>query len=435
MITMLRMLFTVIILSLLLNGISNAQDWKEDSGIELNYDLSGIRILNVIYEGFNYEEAIEITDRWKKWGAKVDIAGTLSEQHGERNNPATGKVHDEIPTVLNPDILLKDADYKNYDLIYFPGGEGVAGFLNTNKDMLQEIIDATVKRQKFVAAICHAPYILSASSLLKGHSVTVQGNEFKSGLMKSGAKIVNETFVSDGFFLTGQWPFFETFSASVAEKLLFPQGGGPFEMSEKNVSPVLKGLMDQRNVFIMKPGIISDDTITLMIRHSVNPILPFDFMNNAIIRFIAVKNTELKATLVDKLTEVSKEKYKTENAPVEAIKRLWTLIFNAPAIIFIFNDLTDIKNIPDLKDREYQIRINTMIAGQSVSQLGLAAKEIGYSISVIGGLRSLIAEDEFKKVLDVPADYHLISIVGIGYPLEFMNTAVARPANEYLLIK
>jgi len=209
---MLRIVVSVFILLLQSKGNSSAQKWKEDTGIERDYDLSKIRVLTIVYEGFNYEEAIEITNCWKKWGAKVDFAGTLMEQHGERNNPATGKVHDEIPTTLRPDLLFKDADYRKYDLIYFPGGEGVAEFLKTYRDKLQEIIDGSVERRKYVAAICHAPYILSASQMLKSHSVTVQGNEFKSELNKSGAKIVNEIFVSDGYFLTGQWPYFETFS-------------------------------------------------------------------------------------------------------------------------------------------------------------------------------------------------------------------------------
>ena len=84
---MLRTFISVFILFLFLIGNSTAQKWKEDTGIERDYDLSKIRVLTIVYEGFNYEEAIEITNYWKKWGAKVDLAGTLMEQHGERNNP------------------------------------------------------------------------------------------------------------------------------------------------------------------------------------------------------------------------------------------------------------------------------------------------------------------------------------------------------------
>ena len=102
--TMLRMVISVFILLLLSKGNSSAQKWKEDTGIERDYDLSKIRVLTIVYEGYNYEESIEITNYWKKWGAKVDLAGTQMEQHGERNNPATGKIHDEIPTTLKPDL-------------------------------------------------------------------------------------------------------------------------------------------------------------------------------------------------------------------------------------------------------------------------------------------------------------------------------------------
>jgi len=435
MMKMLKVIIPVFIFLLALNGDSSAQKWKEDSGVERVYDLSKFRVLTIIYEGFNYEEAIEIPNYWKKWDAQVDLAGTLKEQHGERNNPVTGKVHDEIPTTLKPDLLFKDADYRKYDLIYFPGGEGVAEFLKTYRDKLQEIIDGSVEGRKYVAAICHAPYILSASQLLKNHSVTVQGNEFKSELNKSGAEIVNEIFVSDGYFLTGQWPYFETFSTSVAEKLLYPLGGGPLETIKKNGSPVLNGLLDQKNVFLMKPGTISDDTIALLIKHSVNPILPFDMMNNPNIKYIAVKDPYTKSRLIDQLTESSNEKYKSQNIPSESMKRFWTLIFNAPVVLFIYNDLTETENIMDLQDKENQLKINILLAGQSISQLDVVAKELGYSISVIGGLRSLIAEEGFRKVLYVPSNYQLLNIIGIGHPGETMNPAVARPVDEYLIIK
>jgi protease I len=433
--TVFRMVVPVIFFLVLAMADSGAQNWKEDTGIEWEYDLSGISVLTIIYEGFNYEEAVEIPDYWKKWGAKVDIAGTLTEQHGERNNPATGKVHDEIPATLTPDILIEDADYAKYDLIYFPGGEGVADFLNSNRDKLREIIDGSVTAKKYVAAICHAPYLLSASPLIKSHSVTVQGNEFRSGLNESGAKVVNEIFVSDGYFLTGQWPYFETFSASVAEKLLYPSGGGPLEKKKMNSTPVLNGLLDQRNVILMRPGTIADDTIAILIKHSVNPILPYDMMNNTYIKFVAVKDPYTKSRLVDQLTESSLGKYKSQNITRKSLKDYWTQVFSAPVILFIYNDMGETEKIPDQQDKENQIKINTLLAGESITQLNIAAKELGLSISVIGGLRSLIAEEEFKMILGVPSDYQLLNIIGIGRPYQTMNPAVARPVDEYLLIK
>ncbi len=372
---------------------------------------------------------------WKKWGADVDLTGTLPEQHGERNNPATGKAHDEIPATLKPEFLLKDADYLGYDLIYFPGGEGVAEFLKENRSLLEQIIDGAVKNQISVAAICHAPYILSASKLLSGHSVSVQGNEFKPELIKSGAKIVSDIFVSDGYYLTGQWPYFETFAVSVAERLVYPEGNGPLQIAKKNSNPVINKYLEQRNTFLMKPGIIPDDTIKLMIKHAVNPLLPLGMFNNSSIRFIAVKDSSVKSTLVDQLVESAVNKNKEENIPVAAIKRLWTMIFNAPVIIFVYNDLTEIESTEDIKDKNNLLRIITVLAGQSVSQLGSVANELGYRMSVIGSLRSLAAEDGFKKVLDVPSNYQLVNILGIGHPVEMTNPAVARPVGEYLIIK
>ncbi len=431
----LKLTVTGIFFLFFVTGSSMAQDWKECSGTEWNYNLSGKRILTVIYEGFNYDEAVDISNYWKKWGARVDLAGTLSEQHGERNNPVTGKAHDEIPCTLRPDLLLSNTDYHDYDLIYFPGGEGVEEFLKSNRNDLKQIIDGAVLEHKFVAAICHSPLLLAASELIKDHTVTVQGNEFKPELIRAGAKIVNEIFVSDGYYLTGQWPFFETFAVSIAEKLAFPAGNGPSEQSKKIANPVLSSFLGQRNVFLMKPGLIPDDTIKLIVRHSVNPVLPFELMNNSSLRFIAVKDPDIKAVLVDQLVESALEKYKPENVSAEAMKRLWSMIFNAPVILFIYNDLSDINLPENQQDKETLLRITTGLAGQSVSQLGAVANELGYGISVIGGMRSLIAEEGFRKVLNVPVDYQLVNIVGIGRPLEVTNPAIVRPVDEYLIIK
>lgn len=329
-----KLLSVISVIFFLISGSLMAQAWKEFSGTEWDYDLSGIKILTVIYEGFNYDEAVDITDYWKKWGASVDIAGTLIEQHGERNNPVTGKAHDMIPASLKSGMLLSDADYRQYDLIYFPGGEGVQEFLETRRDEIRTIIDGAVSGQKYVAAICHSPYLLAASEELKGHAVTVQGNEFKPQLVKSGATIVNRIFVCDGYFITGQWPYFETFAASVAEKLLYPEGNGPFENKRKR-NGSLNRFLDQRNVYIMKKGSISDDTIRLIVNHSVNPILPIEMMNNSSLKIIAVKDPTLKALLVDQLVEAGQKKFESENIPAEAMKRFWTVMFNAPVVMFV----------------------------------------------------------------------------------------------------
>lgn len=415
----------------LTEGNSRAQDWKECSGKEWNYDLRGIKILTVIYDGFNYEETVDICAYWKKWGGRVDIAGTSNEHHGERNNPATGKVHDEIPASLRTDVLLANADYKQYDLIYFPGGEGVQDFLQSSRNEIRKVIDDAVSEHKYVAAICHAPFLLSASEYLRGHQVTVQGSEYKPELIKSGATIVNKLFVSDGYFITGQWPYFETFAVSVAEKILYPEGGGPFE-TDRKMNGALNRFLDQRNVYYMKPGVISDDTIRLIVKHSINPVLPFEIMNNSYLKIIAVKDPAVKSLIIDQLVEAGQEKFKSENISPEALKRHWTVILNAPVVMFFYTSMAGLKTGDDVTTLT---RISTALAGQSVAQMGAVAKELGFSVSVLGGPRSFIAEEGIGKVLNIPPGYSLINILGIGHPVETANPPVARPLVDYLIIK
>lgn len=55
----------VTVLLLLQTALSDAQSWKESTGLNQMYDLSGFSILTIIYEGLNYEEAFDIIGYWK----------------------------------------------------------------------------------------------------------------------------------------------------------------------------------------------------------------------------------------------------------------------------------------------------------------------------------------------------------------------------------
>lgn len=430
----LRRTVLVMLLSMLM-VLSNAQSWKENTGTSWEFDMSGISVLVVIYEGFNYEEAYDITDYWRSWGAVVDIAGTLPEQHGERNNPVTRKVHDEVPVTVRPDLLIEDADLNKYDLIYFPGGEGVAEFKAKYGERLRKMIDNTVRCGKYVAAICHSPYLLSVSEMVAGRSITVQGNEFKPELTRAGAKIVNEVFIADGRFLTGQWPFFETFATSVARELTGSAGNVTALQQLPESYPGLRSLGKTRSVWYMKNGGIAEDTLKLIINSCINPQLPMEMMNNSTLRIIAVKDTVVKSLLADAIVEAGKEQYRQANVSGDVMKSLWLKLFNAPYLIFVYNDLSDISSVKDDNEKALLTRLNTVLAGESVSQLIIAARALGYETSTLGGMRTFIAEEGFRTVLGLPADYRLANIIGIGRPRESGNPPVARPLNEYLIIR
>ncbi len=430
----------LIIIAILLLAVGNtvAQKWIEKSGDPIKFDLSDKRILTVVYEGFNYEEAVEISNYWKSWGANVDIAGTMKEQNGEKCNPATGIAHDVVPVTLKTDMLLDIASKENYDLIYFPGGEGVTEFLKSKRDQIKELIDKGVEKGNHIAAICHSPYLLSASSSLKGHTITVQGHEFKPELSKAGASFSNDIFVKDGEFLTGQWPYFETFAVSVAEVLVnetynSKNAEGESIKADKPEDDFLNHILMQRNTMMMDSGSIPDDSVVFIIRHSVNPVLPYGMMNNTAVRFIAVKDTALKFALADEIVIAGKEKYLQAKADLSWMRKFWANILNAPVIIFVFNDTASI--ISKDANKEPSIRLNTMLAGQSVSQMCLVAEHLGYNVSLIGNTSTLAAETGFKRVLSVPEDYQLINIIGIGKAVEITNPPVARPVSEYLTIK
>ncbi|MBO5286495.1 MAG: DJ-1/PfpI family protein [Clostridia bacterium] len=99
------------------------------------------------------------------------------------------------------DITEKELDKsKDFDMVILPGG--MPGSSNLDKSqVVSEIIDIAVKGDKFICAICAAPFILGKRGLLRGKRATCYPG-FENEL--DGATLVNEGVVRDGKIITGR---------------------------------------------------------------------------------------------------------------------------------------------------------------------------------------------------------------------------------------
>ena len=141
-------------------------------------------------DGFEEIEALCVLDFLRRAGIDTKTVGVS----GKCANGSHG-----IPVVcdITENELDKSADF---DMVILPGG--LPG--STNLDNSQ-VVDGMIKRaydeDKFICAICAAPFILGKRGMLKGKRATCYPG-FEKELL--GADVVNEGVVRDGKIITGR---------------------------------------------------------------------------------------------------------------------------------------------------------------------------------------------------------------------------------------
>jgi len=143
-------------------------------------------------EGFEEIEAISIIDVLRRAGLNV-ITVSVTE-----NNLVTGS--HKIP--VRADILFKDADYDQAEMIILPGGMPGAKNLSEHKGLNNQILKFH-KEGKLLGAICAAPMVFGKLGILKGKNVVCYPG-FESYL--EGAVIKEVPVVKDGKIISGRGP-------------------------------------------------------------------------------------------------------------------------------------------------------------------------------------------------------------------------------------
>ena len=100
------------------------------------------------------------------------------------------------------DTLIDKVSPDNFDVIVLPGG--YPGFVNLGKDeRVLWLVREMHGKNKYVAAICGAPSVLTKAGLLEGKKATIHPGVKD---MLTGAKHVDERVVVDGRIITSQGP-------------------------------------------------------------------------------------------------------------------------------------------------------------------------------------------------------------------------------------
>ena len=141
-------------------------------------------------DGFEEIEALCVLDFLRRAGVKVTTVGV------------SGKVANgshAIPVVC--DITEGELDTSaDFDMVILPGG--LPGSTNLDNSLVVDtIVKRAVNENKFVCAICAAPFILGKRGILNGKRATCYPG-FEKEL--TGAEHVNQGVVRDGNIITGR---------------------------------------------------------------------------------------------------------------------------------------------------------------------------------------------------------------------------------------
>ena len=204
--------------------------------------------------GFWLEEFAAPYYVFKDAGAEITLASPkggqppLDPKSAEKDfqTPATGRFNNDpaAQAALAQTVALKTVAADDYDAIFYPGGHGPLWDLAEDKDSIA-LIEATYRKGKPVAAVCHAPGVLrhvraaDGTPLVQGKGVTgfTNSEEAAVGLTEVVPFLVEDElrkiggnyskgadwqpyFIVDGKLVTGQNPASSEPAARALLKLL-----------------------------------------------------------------------------------------------------------------------------------------------------------------------------------------------------------------------
>ncbi len=135
-------------------------------------------------------------------GAKVLVATVGSDEvKGMFGHPFPIPVMSDGNRYTSVDIKKLKAD--DIDCLYFPGGFS-PDTVRLDQTTLDLVRDCNAKG-KFLAAICHGPWVLISAGVMKGKKATCYV-AIKDDVENSGAQFVDVPAIRDGNLITGRVP-------------------------------------------------------------------------------------------------------------------------------------------------------------------------------------------------------------------------------------
>lgn len=143
----------------------------------------------------NYVEEIEFLYpfyRFKEEGIDVTVISARPGEFKGKNG-----------MVLRADRELRHDDYKNFDIVFIPGGYA-PDHLRRSKDIVDFVKNVYVNK-KIIAAICHGPWLLVSAGIIKNKRIT-SFFSIKDDIINAGAIYTGNPVERDENIITGTDP-------------------------------------------------------------------------------------------------------------------------------------------------------------------------------------------------------------------------------------
>jgi protease I len=174
-------------------------------------DIKGKRIAILATHGFEQSELEVPRDRLKEKGATVHV---ISPESGQ----IRGWEMKDWGRPVQVDKPLDQAKADDYDAIVLPGGQINPDLLRINDKALR-FIRAFYDQKKVVAAVCHAPWLLIETGIVKGRRATSY-KSIKTDMINAGAKWEDAEVVTDQGLVTSRNPGdLEAFASKIIEEI------------------------------------------------------------------------------------------------------------------------------------------------------------------------------------------------------------------------
>ena len=174
-------------------------------------ELKGKRIAFLATDGV---EQVELAEPWKA----VEQAGGTPELISLESGTIQGFEHHDKGDTFPVDETVQKADPSDYDGLVLPGGVINPDILRTD-DAAMGFVAAFFEQGKPVGAICHGPWSLVETGVVKGRKVT-SWPSLRTDIENAGGTWVDQELVVDrGLFTSRKPDDLPAFSAKLVEEM------------------------------------------------------------------------------------------------------------------------------------------------------------------------------------------------------------------------
>jgi protease I len=159
-------------------------------------------------------EQVELTEPWKA----VEDAGAIPELVSLQEGEIQGFNHYDKADTFKVDRTVEEASADDYDALVIPGGVGNPDTMRMDENAV-EFTRRFFEQGKPVGVICHGPWMLVESGVVRGRTVT-SWPSLRTDIRNAGGEWVHQEVVVDRGLVTSRKPDdLPAFCAKLVEEL------------------------------------------------------------------------------------------------------------------------------------------------------------------------------------------------------------------------